>query len=112
MKKASSMYSGRPPWAITRGKSGKSMATSSSSIASGVKSIARIHPTVREEPLGIRLGVLRGECVRGIVEPHHVGTRVIDEPHAPYAGSIHHVEERAWIVHEGQQEFPMGFLSL
>ena len=69
-----------------------------------------MHAAVRDQPFGIRLGVLRGERVRGIVEPHHIGTRIVDESHAPHAGAIHDVEQRAWIVHEGQQEIPMGFL--
>ena len=79
-------------------------------VAAGVLREARVHTAVGNQPLRVRARVARREGVRRIIEAHDVGTGVIHEPHAPHARAIHHLEQGARIVHDGDQEAPMIFL--
>src|SRR5207244_1027272 len=88
------MYSGRPPWAITIVRSGKSIATSSSS--SGLPYLER----PPGQALGVGRGILGGKRVRRVGEAHHVGRGVVDETRAPHAGAVHDLEQRLGILHD------------
>ena len=79
-------------------------------VAGGVLGVPGVDAAVGQQALGVGLGVLGGEGVGRVREPHHVGAGIVHHPDAPHARLVEDLQQRLGVVHDGLEKLPVRFL--